>query len=321
MSRAQVVFGPVPSRRLGRSLGIDLMPYKTCSYDCTYCQLGRTTDLTVTRREYVPVSRVLDEARAAFARGITADYVTLSGSGEPTLHSGLAEIIAGLKRLTDIPVAVLTNGSLLWQSAVRDALMGADLVVPSLDCGDAAAFARVNRPHPSLEFDAMVAGLREFSHAYRGRLWLEVLLLAEETGTAEHTANIAALAQTLRVDRVQLNTVERPPCESAARPVPEQQLQELARLFTVPVEVIPAPRAAGADGTLTADDSALLALLARRPCTVDDICVGLGLHPHTALKQVTALLAGGLVREERRAEKRYFRAVTPGEENTDGTGR
>jgi len=162
-SRAsRYVYGPVPSRRLGRSLGVDLVPFKTCSYGCTYCQLGRTKDKTTERREYVPVDGVLDELAEKLRLGPPPDFVGLAGSGEPTLHARIGDLIAGIKNLTSIPVAVLTNGSLLWTPEVRAGLAEADLVMPSLDAGTDRTFQRVNRPHRDISFERMVDGLVAF---------------------------------------------------------------------------------------------------------------------------------------------------------------
>ena len=143
---SQYVFGPVPSRRLGRSLGIDLLPLKTCSFNCVYCQVGRTTCLTIERGEWVPTGPVLDQVRQKIAGPIRPDVITFSGSGEPTLHSGIGEIIRGIKSFTQIPVVVLTNGSLLWMPEVRRDLLQADIVVPSLDACSESLFQYVNRP-------------------------------------------------------------------------------------------------------------------------------------------------------------------------------
>ena len=151
------VFGPVPSRRLGRSLGVDLVPFKTCTYDCVYCQLGRTTNKTMERREWVPLDEVLAELKAKLH--CRPDYITLSGSGEPTLYSRMGELIERVQSMTDTPVAVLTNGSLLWQSEVRAQVMAADLVIPSLDAGNAPMFSAVNRPHETIAFERMIDGL------------------------------------------------------------------------------------------------------------------------------------------------------------------
>ncbi len=173
------VFGPVPSRRLGRSLGVDLVPFKTCSYDCIYCQVGRTTNQTIERKEWVPMDAVLDELKVKLA--CRPDYVTLSGSGEPTLHSRLGETIEHIQAMSDVPVAVLTNGSLLWQKEVREELALADAVLPSLDAGNGLKFAFINRPHPCLTFERMVEGLIAFRDEFPGQYWLEVFLLGGYT--------------------------------------------------------------------------------------------------------------------------------------------
>ena len=176
------VYGPVPSRRLGRSLGIDLVPFKTCTYDCVYCQLGRTTNKTIDRQEYVPIKDVLTELEQKLAAGDIPDYISLAGSGEPTLNLGIGRLIAEIKSLTDIPVAILTNGSLLWMPDVQDALMAADLVLPSLDAGDEHLFQYVNRPHEEISFERMVDGIATFTRRFPGEVWLEILLLWRVTG-------------------------------------------------------------------------------------------------------------------------------------------
>jgi len=164
------VFGPVPSRRLGRSLGVDLVPYKTCTFDCIYCQLGCTTDKTIDRREWVPLGDLLEDVKAALVR--EPDYVTLSGSGEPTLYARLGELIAGIRSMTSVPVAVLTNGSLFWKPEVRKELLQADLVVPSLDAGTERSYLQVNRPHSEVTFERLIEGLEAFGREYAGQLWL-----------------------------------------------------------------------------------------------------------------------------------------------------
>ncbi len=232
------VFGPVPSRRLGRSLGIDLVPYKTCSYDCIYCQLGRTTLKTLAREEYVPLESVLAEIAQRLGQGVRPDYVTLSGSGEPTLYSRLEELIAGIRRLTRTPIAVLTNGSLLWQAEVRRALTGSDLVMPSLDAGSEAFFRRVNRPHPELSFAEVLSGMMTFREQYRGRIWLEVFLLKRITARPAEAERIARLAERLKPDRIQLNTVARPPAERHALAVGPEEMHSLAVRFGDRAEVI-----------------------------------------------------------------------------------
>ena len=189
------LYGPVPSRRLGRSLGIDLAPFKTCTYDCIYCQLGRTTNKTMERLDYAPVNDIIRELKVKLAAADTFDYISIAGSGEPTLHAYINELIAMIKNMTRIPVAVLTNGSLLYLPEVRAALMRADLVIPSLDAGDETMFQYVNRPHPSIVFDRMVNGLIDFTADYPGQVWLEVLLVSGVTGMDADVKKIAALAE------------------------------------------------------------------------------------------------------------------------------
>ena len=300
------VFGPVPSRRLGRSLGVDLVPFKTCTYDCVYCQLGRTTNKTVERREYVPLSVVLSEVRRKLTQ-CKPNYITLSGSGEPTLYSRMDELISGIKKESCIPVAVLTNGSLLWDKTVQDALCAADLVIPSLDAGDDSAFQYVNRPHAAIVFDRMVAGIVDFRARYTGALWLEVFLLGSVTTIDAEVAKIAKIARRIRPDKVQLNTVTRPPAEDYAFPVPLKRMKKFCRAFGKKAEVIADYHAPVIETGGEPDAGNVLALLGRRPCTVKDIADGLGLHPTQVVKILEHLRAGDQVVEERVGGRVYFR--------------
>jgi wyosine [tRNA(Phe)-imidazoG37] synthetase (radical SAM superfamily) len=290
------VYGPVPSRRLGRSLGIDLVPFKTCSYDCGYCQLGRTTNKTLERKEYVAVDEVLAELERKLAQD-TPDYITLSGSGEPTLNSRIGDLIRTAKDLTHTPLAVLTNGSLLWMPEVQDALMPSDLVLPSLDAGDERLFRYVNRPHRGISFERMVDGLVSFTKRFQGEVWLEVLLLDGLTGVPSEVEKIAALTQRIAPARVQLNTVSRPPSDQFALPVATERLHALKQLFPIEVDVIAegGPEASRAPARSDAADAEILALLSRRPCTSADVANGLSIHVAEALKRLDGLLADGKV--------------------------
>ena len=307
----QYVYGPVPSRRLGRSLGIDLVPFKTCSYDCIYCQLGRTTNKTTELKEYVPVDGVLDELASSLSLAPAPDFIGLAGSGEPTLHARIGDLIAGIKRMTNIPVAVLTNGSMLWVPEVRAGLEQADLVLPSLDAGDPRSFERVNRPHRDISFDRMTEGLIAFAEGFRGTIWLEVFVLAGITDLPGGIGRIAAIARRISPARVQLNTVSRPPAEDDARAVPAETLDQLRRLFPGGSEVIAEPRRvrrpdSAADRNI---EDEILALLARRPCTVEGLSVGLGLLPNEVVKHLDVLCAGGAVRPARREDAIFYERV------------
>ena len=301
------IFGPVPSRRLGRSLGVDLVPFKTCSYDCIYCQLGRTTDKTAERREWVPLNDVLEELKEKLAA--RPDYITLSGSGEPTLYSRLDELIAGIRSMTDIPVAVLTNGSLLWQEEVRRQLMDAHLVIPSLDAGHGSMFQAVNRPHENISFDRMLEGLIDFREEYYGRYWLEVFLLAGHTAIDSEICRIVECVRCIKPDRVQLNTATRPPAEDYAAMVDRKRMAELAGRFEPPAEVIANFDGVHAELDFAATRETVLQMLRRRPCSIEDITNGLGIHRNEAIKYAEQLLAHGLAERIMTGGRPYLRAT------------
>jgi wyosine [tRNA(Phe)-imidazoG37] synthetase (radical SAM superfamily) len=305
------IYGPVPSRRLGRSLGLDLVPFKTCTYDCVYCQLGRTTNKTVERKEYVPVKEILAELEKKLAVEDTPDYISLAGSGEPTLNAGIGDLIGKIQGLTDIPVAVLTNGSLLWMSEVQDALMAADLVLPSLDAGDEHLFRYVNRPHGDISFERMVNGIAAFTKRFPGEVWLEVLLLAGVTGIPSEVKKIATLAERIGPARVQLNTVSRPPAEEFALPLSTDQMLALKDIFPRKVDIISQSERGGArvSAFSEARDADILALLKRRSCTSADVASGLGIHVNEALKRLEALITGGKVKTVFAAGRAFYTAT------------
>ncbi|MFO8015324.1 MAG: radical SAM protein [Phycisphaerae bacterium] len=308
--RAHYVYGPVPSRRLGRSLGVDLIPFKTCTYDCIYCQLGRTTNLTIRREEYVPVDDVVADVERRLAElDAPPDYVTLAGSGEPTLHSRLGDLVAEIRRRTGVPLAVLTNGSLLSEPAVADALAEVDLVVPSLDAPAAAMWRQVNRPHPALDWEAMFGGLVRFTRRFDGRVWLEVMLLEDLTGTETEVASIALLARRIRPERIQLNTAVRPAAEAGVRPVSREQLEALARRFDPPAEVVAEFREPAEETAAGATAEDVLELLRRRPCSAKDVADGLAIPPNEALKCIDALIAAGRAKAVRRDGGVFYAAL------------
>ena len=301
------VYGPVPSRRLGRSLGVDLVPFKTCTYDCIYCQLGRTTCKTTERRPWAPVDDLLQQVRAVLPS--RPDYITLSGSGEPTLNVHLGEIIDRIKSMTDVPTAVLTNGSLLWRQDVREELAAADVVLPSLDAGDEATFQDVNRPHEDIPFARMLEGLVAFRGQFRGRLWLEVFLLDGHSAGDSQVAQIARCAKEIRPDRIHLNTIARPPAEPSATAVGHDRLIALAEMFTPHAEIIVAAAIPEQAKPSAATAEAVLALLRRRPCTIADIAAGLAIHRNEAVKHVEWLTQRGLIEHRRIGDKDFLSAA------------
>jgi wyosine [tRNA(Phe)-imidazoG37] synthetase (radical SAM superfamily) len=307
------IYGPVPSRRLGRSLGIDLVPFKVCTFDCIYCQLGRTTHKTWKRRAYFPVNEIQAELEQVLNTGETPDCIGIAGSGEPTLNSGIGVLIKEIKRRTAIPVAVLTNGALMWMPAVRAALMSADLVLPSLDAGDPRLFKRINRPCSGITYDRMVKGLIQFTHQFPGQVWLEILLLAGLTDTPAAVTRIAERVSRIQPARVQLNTVCRPPAEKCARPVAIEQMQVLKAYFTGPVDIIGEIPAGQVPLTTagTAGNREILAMLSRRPCTAEDVAGGLRMHLNEALKKLEQLVASGAARTIWEEKKIFYAAVGP----------
>ena len=277
---------------------MDALTFKSCSFDCVYCQLGRTTNHTIERKEYIPTADILDEVRRKLENGDKPEYISFAGSGEPTLHSGLGDIIRGIKAMTDVPVVVFTNGSLLWMPEVRADLAAADVVIPSLDGGDAALLDKVNRPAASLDFDRIVEGLIAFRGAFNGQIWLEVMLLGGISDDDASVDAIARLAERIRPDKVQINSVCRPPAETYALPVPAARLLEIRKHFTgVPgtVEIIAEhldDMAHTAFRTQIKEED-ILALIERRPCTAAGAAAGLNIHVTEAIKHLEMLVADG----------------------------
>ena len=215
MSHAHV-YGPVPSRRLGQSLGVDPIPFKTCNYNCVYCQLGRTTPLTNERKEYFPCDEILAELRRAISDlgPGNVDYITIVGEGEPLLYSQLGRLIREAKKLTSLPLAVITNGSLMSVPEVRAELVEADVVIPSLDAADQETFRRINRPWPRLKITEIIDGLVAFRSESRAKLWIEVMLIRGLNDTEEALQQLAVAVRRIEPDEVHLNLPVRPPAES-----------------------------------------------------------------------------------------------------------
>ncbi len=312
------LFGPVPSRRLGRSLGVDLVPPKTCCFDCVYCEVGPTTRLTMRRRTY-QVTAILEELRRALPEyAPVADVITLAGLGEPTLNAGLGEIIAGLKAITEVPVAVLTNGALLYRPEVRRELGGADIVLPSLDTALEPTFRRLNRPHPRLSLELLLEGLRAFRREFGGQFWLEVMLLR---GVNDSEVELAALRREiarLSPDKLQLNTALRPVVADWAQPLSPEELDRVANFLGQGAEVIadfrPLTRT-----PQSLSDEAYVEMLSRRPMTALDIAQAFGLHPREVAVHLGELAARGLVQQESFRRETYYRAGPPPAKSPDRT--
>lgn len=312
--KPRYVFGPVPSRRLGRSLGIDLVPFKTCTYDCVYCQLGRTTCRTAERREYAPVDEVLRQLEEVLAGGTPPDVITLAGSGEPTLHASLGEILAGIKARSNLPLVVLTNGSLLHLPEVRDALQSADAVTPDLDAGSESVWREVCRPADGLDFARVVDGLMNFAREYRGRLEVEVFLVDGLYDLENEVDRIAKILSGLPL-AVRLNTTTRPGADPEAGMVELERLAGLAGRFVPPAGLIPELKLkSGAQGAASSPAGAeeIVEMVSRHPATLSELSLALGIEPERAEELVGQLVAAGRISQRRHDGKTFFEGVADG---------
>jgi wyosine [tRNA(Phe)-imidazoG37] synthetase (radical SAM superfamily) len=267
------VFGPVPSRRLGRSLGIDPIPLKTCNWNCVYCQLGRTIPLTAERRNYAPAQHIVEEIRRALEarRPAEVDWVTFVGSGEPTLHESLGWMIRQTKTLTDIPVAVITNGSLLYLPEVREGLFAADAVLPSLDAGTASLFRTVNRPHPAFTFEQLVDGIVEFRRGYCGKLWIEVMLVKNLNDSEAALKDLAAVLLRIQPDEIHISLPLRAPAEPWVEPADEGGLARAEAILGTTARILP-PIPEGVDLSGSEDlVDAIIGVISRHPMEEEDL--------------------------------------------------
>jgi len=301
------IYGPVPSWRLGRSLGVDIVPFKTCSFNCIYCETGRTTDLTVERKEYVSKVTVIEELKTFLSkRKKIVDYITFSGSGEPTLNSKIGEMISEVKKLTDIPVVVVTNSSLLNKEEVRRELREADVVLPSLDVVSQSLFESLNRPHPSLKIEEIIEGLIEFRKEFKNEIWLEILLVKGINDSPEEIRKLAEVIKKIRPDKVQLNTVLRPPAEEEVFALSQKELCSIQRQLPGKVEVVRRFRKVSKGEHIEKLETDIKNLLKRRPCTLSDISHALRVNPKEVMKNLTILKGRAEIKSELHNRKRYY---------------
>ena len=299
------VYGPVPSRRLGRSMGLDIVPHKVCSYDCPYCQIAETTELTLERKAYAPIPQVLAELRKRLAETGRPDWITLAGSGEPTLCLGLGELIAGIHALTDAPVCCITNGSLLWRQDVQDELMGLSRIVPSLDAGSPEVWRLVKRPAPGLDFDTMVDGLVAFRRRFKGEYRLEMFLIDGLNDSREEMCRMAELVRRINPDAVDLNTAVRPTAVKTVRAVPRATLERFAEILGNTAHII-ADFGAKSAGTTLPSDAVIVSALARHPSTTDGLATALNADPAQLASALERLRAAGTIRQTVRDSITYF---------------
>jgi len=320
------IFGPVNSRRLGRSLGIDLFSRKICNLNCVYCEVGRTVSPVSRRGVYSSTQSILEEidAYCADAQRLTeVDVFTVTAKGEPTLHSDIGDILRHIKGRVEKPLAVLTNGTTLMEKDVRQALMAADIVVPSLDAALQESFLKVDRPVEGLDLEEVIQGLTLFSHAYAGKIWLEILLVREMNDAPEDIEALIAVIRRMRIDRIQLNTVVRPPAEGFARPLSRDRLTEIAHLLhkeiALPVDLPFAPadqqeQAQPSSMAMTADSASLARIMdevrqmvQRRPSTAADIDRTFHLGgPEKVEQLLEPLVLSGILQQQDHGSNRYY---------------
>ncbi len=302
------LFGPVPSRRLGRSLGVDLTPHKTCTLDCVFCQLGRTTHNTVERKEYVPVRDVIEELEMWLQENERTDYITLSGSGEPTLNSRFGEVLEFIRKETPYPAVILSNGTLFWMPEVREAACYADIAKLSLSVWDQLSFEQINRPHPDLQLKRVIEGQRAFRAEFKGQLWMEVFLVGGMNSRLRDVERIAELVEAVGPDEIHLNTAVRPPAEDFAVSLPRDEMEAVADIFH-PAATIIAEFPSDKSADVEANEATILAMLRRRPCTVQQVAEVFGMHLNEVSKYVGELLRAGKARAHNMQGETYYVAV------------
>jgi tape measure domain-containing protein len=297
MKSNHYLYGPVPSRRLGRSLGIDLVPHKVCSYDCIYCQIGKTTRKTLLRKEYIHKEEVLEEVKAFLLNGESSlDHFSLSGSGEPTLHSQIGSVIQGIKEMSSIPVAVLTNGSLLYEEEVREDLLRADIVLPSLDAVSSELFMRINRPYKGLSVEKVIAGMIEFRKVYKGQIWLEILFCKGVNDSPSELLQIKKTIDQIQPDLIHLNTVVRPPAEPRAISLSQQEMEEIRAFLGERASIISEfdRHLLPVSGRDRGEE--ILRILKRRPLSLNDLSKGMGISQSELEGYIRPMVEEGKIR-------------------------
>lgn len=301
------LYGPVPSRRLGRSLGIDLVPHKVCTYDCIYCQIGKTTKKALLRKEYIPKEEVLKEVKAFLSREDSPiDHFSLSGSGEPTLHSQIRLIIEGIKKMSSIPVAVITNGSLLYKEKVRKDLLRADIVLPSLDAVSSEVFMRINRPHRSISVEKVIGGMVEFRKVYKGQVWLEVLFCKGVNDTPEELQKMKETIDRIQPDRIHLNTVVRPPSEQWAVPSGQREMEGIRAFFGEKASIISEFDRHPLSVVESDMSEGILKILRRRPLSLKDLSKGMGIPPNELEGYIAFLVQEGKIKPRAFRDSIYY---------------
>ncbi|MFH1349692.1 MAG: radical SAM protein [Pseudomonadota bacterium] len=300
------VFGPVPSRRLGLSLGVDLVPAKTCTYDCLYCQVGRTTCKTVETRPYVPIQDVLNELEQKLEK-IRPDTITLAGSGEPTLHSQIDRVISFIKDITDTRIAILTNGSLLWKEEVRHRVSGAHILLPTLTTAFPGTYSTIHRPHTDLNLDMIIEGYKRLRQTYKGLLFLEVVLLTGFNDSEREIEELKGVIEQISPEKIQLNTVVRPPADSIAKALDRERLEEIKNFLGPKAEVVAeVPFLIKREGQSEPLATAVLEMAKRRPLRAVDVANALNISLDETDGLIKGLLIKGSISKREHSGEVYY---------------
>ncbi|NTU64537.1 MAG: radical SAM protein [Chloroflexi bacterium] len=306
------IFGPVPSRRLGQSLGIDTIPLKTCNWNCVYCQLGRSVPLVNQRRNYFLPEIILAEFQAALSahRPRAIDWITFVGSGEPTLHASMGLLIRQVKTLTAVSVAVITNGALLYPPEVRQELCAADAVLPTLDAGTPQLYRKINRPHPDLTFERLVEGLIAFRQMYHGKLWIEVMLVHGLNDTERALRDIAAILHRIEPDAVHINLPTRPPAEPWVQPPDDEGLLRATAILGHTAHVVHPVKGTFDLGSGTHLTEAIVGVITRHPLREEELRRALvGWSPGQVEEVLAELAASGQAQVIERYGVRFWSAA------------
>lgn len=295
------VFGPVLSKRLGNSLGIDVIPHKTCSYNCIYCQLGSEENTITDLTNYYSVDEIIYELKEALLNNKNIDYITFTGSGEPTLYKDLKKLIYEIKQITDIPVCIITNGSLLYKQEMRSNLLLADLIIPSLDAGNEETFKLIDNPNKEIDFDKMVEGLIEFKKVFKGEYWLEIFLLKDINDNEDEIDDIIKIVKKIKPDRIQLITATRRVANEKAKALSDEELKKIKKYFNSKCDIeIDIPNISenhkGNTRILTEDD--IVNFLIRQPDTAYIIAKSFNENERKIKELLDLLIKKNKVREE-----------------------
>lgn len=306
------IFGPVQSRRLKNSLGIDIVPYKTCSLDCIYCECGRTTNKTIKRKPYVKSDIILSELKKFLEEyKFKIDYITITGSGEPTLNTEIGKISSEIKKITNIPLALLTNSTLLYKKSVRKQLLNFDVILPSLDAASTETFLKINRPFKSLSLKKIIKGLIKLRKEFKGKIWLEIFILKNINDDLSEIEKFIPLLKKISPDRIDLNTIDRPPAESYAQPASLTKLLKIKNLlnnYGFKTQIISRKKSIPEKiNKYPVKKEMIISIIKRRPETIENIAKALNVSNKEIKKIILQLVKNNSVSKIKINNKNFYK--------------